>query len=238
MLKAIFFDIDDTLYSTSKFATRARLSSVQAMIKAGLEMDVAECLRELEEVVDEFGSNYGHHYNKLLLRIPPERYANANRAIIIAAGVVAYHQTKDRGVIPFDDVVDVLQKLSKTDLTLGVITAGPTIKQAEKLVRMNIHSYFDPKAIFITEEVGIWKPNPKLYSSSCHKIGYECEECMYVGDRPVNDIDPANSVGMMTIHFASSGKYKHKIGKTQPNYRIKALRELLDILTNDFGIKL
>ena len=60
-LKAIFFDIDDTFYSTSEFSKTARLNSVYAMIEAGLKISVTDCFDELREVIAEFGANFGNH---------------------------------------------------------------------------------------------------------------------------------------------------------------------------------
>ena len=37
-LRAIFFDIDDTLYSTSEFSELARSASIDSMIEAGLNL--------------------------------------------------------------------------------------------------------------------------------------------------------------------------------------------------------
>ncbi len=238
MLKAIFFFFYYTLYSTSDFAYLARSNSVRAMIKAGLKMDFEECMRELKEVVKEFGSNYENHYDKLLLRIPREKYTDAKPAIIVAAGVVAYHQIKNEEIRPFEEVIKVLRQLSQTSLIIGVITSGLTNKQSEKLVRMNLHHYFHPKAIFITEEVGIWKPNPKLYSTACRRIGLPCEDCMYIGDRPLHDIDPANSVGMITVHIQRSGRYSMAEGKTRPDHTIQTMSELFDILNKNYNIKI
>src|SRR5262249_14986895 len=112
-LDAIFFDIDDTLYSTSEFAKLARLNSIHAMIQHGLRMTAVDAFRELQEVIREFGSNYGDHYQKLLLRLPPESYAGLNPAILIAAGVGAYHKTKFESLRPYDDVMEVFAALKE-----------------------------------------------------------------------------------------------------------------------------
>lgn len=236
-LKAIFFDIDDTFYSTSEFAKMARLNSVYAMIEAGLKMSISECIEELREVIEEFGSNFGHHYDRLLLRISKEKYSDVNPAVIVAAGVVAYHETKYKNLKPYEDVSEVLRILSSTDLILGVITAGLMHKQAEKLVRLKILKYLTPNAIFITDQIGIGKPNVKLYKNAYKSLGLKAEECMYVGDNPITDIDPPKSLGMITALNRRSGKYLESKGKTEPDYIIHDMWELLDILKKYFGIR-
>ena len=56
------------------------------------------------------------------------------------------------------------------------------MKQAEKLVRLGLVPFLDPKAIFISDQVGISKPNPKLYAVALRELGLEPAEVMYVGD--------------------------------------------------------
>ncbi len=118
-LQAIFFDIDDTLFSTTVFADKARRAAVDAMVRAGLQADRGDATRELDEVIAEFSSNYGGHFDKVLDRLGPESFAGHNRAVIVAAGVVAYHATKWRELKVYDDVYEVLQWLSKTSLVRG-----------------------------------------------------------------------------------------------------------------------
>jgi putative hydrolase of the HAD superfamily len=235
-LKAIFFDIDDTLFSTSEFAKAARLNSVYAMIRAGLKCNVNDCIQELKEVTEEFGPNYENHYDRLLLRLPKESYKEINPAVIVAAGVVAYHQTKNSSLKPYDDVVEILKSLSNTEIILGIITAGLKIKQAEKLVRLDLLKYLDSRAIFITDQIGIGKPNVKLYKNACEALDLDPESCMYVGDNPITDIDPPNKLGMITVLNRRSGKYLSIVGKTAPKYTITDMWELLKIIKDDFGI--
>ena len=236
-LKAIFCDIDDTLYSTSEFSALARTNSVRAMIGAGLRVEEQEALRELEEIVVEFSSNYEHHFDKLLLRIPSHTYAGLNRAALVAAGVVAYHDTKFAELKPYPDVLAVLKILARTDLVLGVITVGPEIKQAEKLIRLKVLSYLHPRAIFISDQIGVSKPNVKLYMRACQELDVLPAESMYIGDNPVNDIDPPNDLGMITVHNKRSGKHTHLKGRTRPDHEIGSFWDLLDIVEKTYGVK-
>ena len=123
-LDAIFFDVDDTLFSTSKFAEGARLASCQAMVDAGLKLDVEALMAELREVVGEFTSNYDHHFDQLLRRIPRRHYKGINPAILVAAGVVAYHDHKLHALQPYPDAIHLLRDLHQLELVLGVVTSG------------------------------------------------------------------------------------------------------------------
>ncbi len=236
MLKAIFFDIDDTLYSTSEFAQRARSNSADAMIAAGLRIDRETLLAELDEVIAEFSSNYGNHFDKLLVRLPSEATSGLNPAIIVASAVVAYHETKSRELAPYPDVVDLLADLAKTGVIVGIITAGPAIKQAEKIVRLKIGQYLTPDAIFISDQMAISKPNPKLYQRSCRLAGVKPQEAMYVGDNPPNDIDPPKSIGMIAVLNRRSGKYSKLAPKTPPDYEISNFEDLRKILKSVFDL--
>lgn len=236
-LRAIFFDIDDTLYSTSEFSALARRKSVRAMTRAGLRMDEAEALRELEEIVVEFSSNYEHHFDKLLLRIPSHTYAGLNKATLVAAAVAAYHDTKFAELKPYPDVLEVLKALARTDVILGVITVGPEVKQAEKLIRLKVLPYLHPQAIFISDQIGVSKPNVKLYMRACQELDVLPTESMYIGDNPVNDIDPPNKLGMITVHNKRPGKHTHLRGKTRPDHEISSFWDLLDIVEKNYGVK-
>jgi putative hydrolase of the HAD superfamily len=237
-LKAIFFDIDDTLYSTSEFAEMARENSIDAMLRAGVNLPKEALLKELDEVIAEFSSNYPAHFDKLLLRIPPESYKGINPAIVVASAVVAYHDTKFRQLRPYEDAVEALKLIhAKTDLILGVITTGLTVKQAEKLVRLNLLEYIRSDAIFISDQIGVSKPNVKLFLRALIDLHLKPNEAIYIGDNPVNDIDPANTIGMVTVRNRRTGKYTGLEGKTRPNYEIHNFYDLLDILAKDFGIK-
>ncbi len=236
-LRAIFFDVDDTLFSTSDFAAIARRNSIEAMVRYGLKAEPEVILKELQEVVQEFSSNHEHHFEKLLSRIDPRAYAGTNPAILVAAAVVAYHETKFRQLHPYNDVLEVLGLIARADLVRGVITAGVTVKQAEKLVRLNVYPYLTPTAIFISDQIGIGKPNPKLYLRACQSVGVDPREAVYVGDNPAHDIDPANSIGMITILNRRSPKIAIAPGQTSPTHEIYDFWDLLKVLRETYRVQ-
>jgi putative hydrolase of the HAD superfamily len=235
-LEAIFFDLDDTLFSTSEFAERARRASVDAMIATGLRMDPSELLIELQEVVAEFSSNYDHHFDQLLRRVPRRLYKGENSAFIIAAGIIAYHETKSRELQPYPDALLFLKALTKTELIRGVITSGLTVKQAEKILRLGIYELLTHNALFISEQIGINKPNIKLYKRACSDLNLKPSQCIYVGDRAPRDIDPPKTIGMTAIHIVRGGKHSTVKGALEADYVIRDFYDFAEILRADFDL--
>lgn len=233
-LRAVFFDIDDTLYSTHAFARKARLNAVRALRAHGLRLPAEHLYGELLEIVNEFSSNYESHFDKLLLRLPRRSYEGINPAVLVAAAVAAYHDTKREELRPFPDALALLRALAKTELVRGVITAGLEVKQAEKLVRLGVVPLLTPTAIFISDQIGISKPNPKLWRRACEEAGVAPAESMYVGDDPVKDIDPADAVGLVTVLVRRPGGRARDKGRRSPDYTVADFRDLHRILRRDF----
>lgn len=201
------------------------------MMALGLDFPEKALVYELEEVIKEFSSNYEHHFDKLLLRIPRHAYEGINPSILVAGAVIAYHETKSRELLPFPDVTVALKALSKTPLIRGVITDGLSVKQSEKLIRLKLYRLFTPGAVFISDQIGISKPNIKLYQRVCNELNLSPAEVIYVGDDPVNDIDPAKALGMLTVLTRRGGKYLTRKGKLKPDYQVDNFRQLLKIVS-------
>lgn len=234
-IKAIFFDIDDTLFSTSLFAEKARKRAIDTMIQLGWKVDPEEAYQELSEVISEFSPNYGGHFDKLVLRMGAKAYESLNPAILIAQAVVSYHESKHKFLYPYPDVLPLFRVLAKKNLELGIITDGLTIKQAEKVIRLGIYSYLNPHCILISEQLGISKPNKKLFQQACNRCNLKASEIMYIGDNPKNDIVPAKEVGMVTVRILRDGKYRHHVSPVTPDYEISGFESLQEILRKDLG---
>ncbi len=235
-LKALFFDVDDTIYSSTDFAAGARRQAVQAMIRTGLKVDEETLMEELDEVIAEFGSNDDRHFDKLLRRLPQEAIPKGSKLFLIGAGIIAYHQCKFRSFSPYEDALEVMRRLHDKGLVLGIISAGVPVKQVEKIIRLNLLPLVDFNHIFITESVGIAKNNTKIYAHACRSVGAPPQECGYVGDNPVVDIDIPHRIGMRTFFSRRGGKYENIPGMVPPDHVIHNFWDLLDIVEKEYEI--
>lgn len=237
LLDVVLFDLDDTLYSTTDFAETARREAIRSMIAAGLRVSEEEGVQELAEVVAEFSSNYEHHLDRLLDRLGPDALGGRNPAVLVASGVVAYHRAKERGMHILPDARAFLDALKAAGVRMGVITAGLQVKQAEKLIRTGILGYLDPRAIFLSDQMGVSKPNPKIYGKACRALGVAPSRALYVGDRPGHDVAPARQAGLKTcLYRGAGGKYAAEPCPVAPDHDVRDLRDLLPALRTTYGL--
>ena len=235
-LEVIFLDIDDTLFATTDFVSSARHDALQAMIDRGLDASIDFLLSELELVVQEFGSNHDHHYDFLLKRLPSEVIRNINVDLMVVAGVIAYHNAKWKHLHIDDADRQLLSDINKANIKLGVISSGLVRKQTEKILRLGIDKYIDPKLIFITHDAGVAKSNPKLYESAAKKAGCSAKNILHVGDHPFHDVDSANAAGMVTVWVNGGGKHSVNSPLTKPNHEINDFVELRQILADHYNV--
>jgi putative hydrolase of the HAD superfamily len=236
-LNAVFFDIDDTLFSSTRFQDRARTAAISAMIEAGVRAPEEKIRSLLREIIDEHDSNFGFQFDEVLRRLPIDSYAPVNTAVIVASAIVAYHDLKFRELKPYDDVSPLLDKIAGAGLRLGVVTHGIPTKQAEKLIRLGMLERFEPGLIFIDQQMGAGgKEEPGFWREVAKRSGVEASRCMYVGDHPVKDIDGASGAGFLTVLVKRGGKYAGVAGNMAPTHEVADLAELNAILTTTYGV--
>ncbi len=233
-LGLITFDVDDTLYSTSNFVQLARRNAVKAMIGAGLHVDLDEALAELNEIIAEFSSNDEYHFDRLLQRLPESLRNGVNSAVLIATGVTAYHDTVQNELTAYEDVLECIRDMHESGYRMGVLSQGYTLKQAMKLVRLRILPFLDKRAIFISDQMGMSKSNPKFFLRVAESMQVGPRQCMHVGDRPDRDIDPPNAAGWLTVLNHRSGRYHERPGATPPAYTIQNFWDFKEIIERDF----
>ena len=237
MLRVLFFDVDDTLYSSTQFAERARERAVEAMVARGLRLEKERVLAELTGVVSEFSSNDDRHFDRLLERLPPAATKGVNKALLVVAGVMAYHETKWKELKIRPKARQLLQDLAATDLRLGVITSGITKKQMEKILRLGLDRFIDPELIVITDQQGIAKSNPKLYERAARLAAVRPGEAMHVGDHPAHDVDASKRAGMVAVWHRGGGKYSTLEPAEQPDHVIADLGQLRRVLLEHYSIR-
>jgi putative hydrolase of the HAD superfamily len=192
MEKAVFFDIDDTLLDTSTFAESARKSAIQLMVDNGLPLSFDKAYTILKEIIGQKGSNYEKHFDVLTKKV-----LGKEDPMLIALGMITYHNVKFALLRPFSKTTEILIYLKSKGYRLAVISNGLTIKQCEKLVRLNLHNFFDE--VITSEEVGFEKPNKYIFEEALKRMNCTAENSIMVGNKFETDCIGAMNVGMPSI---------------------------------------
>ena len=238
-IKLVGFDLDDCLFDSTGLSQRARIKGIDAMLSLGLKIERQKALILIQEIVAEYGSNSSKHYDYFIRRLNLyENYAiSFNEQVrYITAAVMAYHGQKIKHIQLYDDVLKSLEKLKKSSIKTAIITDGIPIKQYEKILRLGIDDLID--LVVISDEIGIRKPNPELFSYCLKKFKVKGHETIYVGDNIYKDIIPANFNKIHSVYIHRGGKYDTNVtGETiseenKPDHEISGLDELFSIINN------
>jgi|SRR5690606_8431925 len=120
--------------------------------------------------------------------------------------------------------VEVLDALSQKH-RLFCMTNGYSESQRSRLKAANLEHYFEE--VFISEELGLAKPNPKALEVCLEKLGLNKEETIYIGDSLKNDYPAAKGAG---IHFYFYNPNNIEVKEIEGLTQFSHLIDLLDIL--------
>jgi len=224
-VKAITFDIDDTLYDSSLQMRMTRLNAIRAMIEAGLPVDLETGYKTLEEIVNQYGPHYTKHFDKLL-----ELLGLKWKPRVIAAGVVAYRETSQAYLKPFPDAVPTLIKLRDLKCKLGVASDGRSVKQWQKLIQLGVHHLFH--SVVISEDLGTEEFSADLFKKCLEDLEVKPEETIYVSSKPNKGILYANKASVITVRMrkGDSAVEEPELPEAKAKYEIEQLSEIFGVL--------
>lgn len=203
MIKAVFFDIDDTLFHFSKASSTAMVE-VEKYVSGQLWIS-PETLRDaIIQAETEIGTRLGYdsaafHNRQIrfqtameILRQPIYPYATEMYHI--------YWNTVLAFAKPEPGLVALLKILKQKQIFLGIGSDMTSYIQNKKLEKMQLAYYF--QAVVTSEEAGIDKPGLPLFELCAKKAKCDPEECLFIGDNPEKDIEGAIRAGMRFVCYS------------------------------------
>jgi putative hydrolase of the HAD superfamily len=134
--------------------------------------------------------------------------------MVYRAGYVA-------GWTTFSDVVPCFEALPKT-LKLGLITNGESVQQREKVTALGLADAFD--VVVASADIGIAKPDPRIFRHAAGLLGVAPERCVYIGDKHDTDARGAADAGM-------TGVWLNRGGLPAPDGEIRSVATLAELVS-------
>ena len=223
MIRSVFFDMDDTIYDTSGFATIARRAAVKSMVHNGLNCSEQEGYDRLLEIVKDKGSNYDKHFNILT-----EDINGKADPLIVVSGIITYHNTKFSMLKLEPESFSVLLYLKSKGYKVGLITNGKELKQWEKLVRLGVYPFFDD--VVTSESIGIEKPDPEIFRTAMDRLNVTAGTSVMIGNNFDVDIMGALNSGMQAMLINSEITDKQQEQLDNKGYNVEVLDSLMDLM--------
>ncbi|MFF4779171.1 HAD family hydrolase [Microtetraspora fusca] len=228
MIRAVLFDLDETLFDHRGAVTHAAVAWTRALSPGHRPLtDLPALWLELERRhlpawhagECSFAEQRRRRLRDFcrLMRLPLPTDLDAAYADFLRHYEAAW--------TAFPDAADTVDTLTGRGLTLGILTNGVPVQQEAKLRRIGLMDRLDP--VLTPDALGAFKPAPECYLAAAAKLGLRPQEILLVGDdRELDAIGPSR-VGMRGVWLD-----RHDTGHTDPHRppRITSLRELPALL--------
>lgn len=200
MVKAVVFDLDDTLISEKEYIISG-YNHISKLISDKFGINKKQIFTDLIKLFEQSSYNV---FNRLY-----EKYRIEYSNEMIQDLVNEY-----RGHFPniqfYDDVIPYLNELKKLEIKTGIVTDGYAVAQRQKLLAVDAEKYFNE--IIVTDELGIkyWKPHPKAFELIREKLEVDFNEMIYVGDNPEKDFYIGSIYPIKTVRIKREGFYNSR----------------------------
>ena len=217
MIKAVLFDLDNTLIDFMRVKRSSVDAAIDAMLAAGVKVKKKKAEKILYKLYKKHGIEHQHIFQKFLRKATGKLNHKA-----LAEGIVAYRKTQAGILEPYSDVIPTLIKLKQQGLKLAIVSDAPRLKAWIRLVEMRLQNFFD--VVVCHEDTGKYKHTGLPFKKALKLLKLKPENCVMVGDWPERDIVGAKKLGIRTI-FARYGATK-KIKKSGADFEVNSIREV------------
>ena len=238
-IRAILFDFGHTLvdFRRTQEALHAAYQQIRDRIEAVAYMEVPELLDLVERVAGGVDGLVEASYREGRLQeldqaaLLRESLAGIGFDLpddVIEHIVLLDHSAYSNSLTVEPEVLDTLERLRREGYRMGLVsnlTLRPDLARAD-LERLGLARYLS--ASVFSSEIGIRKPDPRIFREALGRVGAPPGEAVFVGDRLYDDISGAQAVGMRAVQTRQFRQEEDP--RIHPDAVIDHIRELPDAL--------
>ena len=224
MIKAVIFDIDNTLMDFMRMKRAAVDAAVDAMIDAGLGIKKQEMVDKIFKVYWAEGIEDQNIFDKVLTK----EFGQIDYRIL-AAGILGYKRAKEGHMTMYPHVRLTLTDLLKRGIRMGVVSDAPRLSVWMRIVGLGLHHYFEHVVTF--EDTGEKKPSPKPFKKILSLMQVEPAAAIMVGDWAERDIKGAKAFGMKTAWAKYGNEFDTPVSGA--DYELDDIYDLVGIVRRE-----
>jgi putative hydrolase of the HAD superfamily len=215
-VKAVFFDLDNTLISRDE------------SFRETLPLWFARTVPSLPE------TEYENHIQRIMMY---DKSGLSNR-VSFGSWIRSFYKITDlteqeiltafaesiAGNINRNDIVNEFLRSIKRQYLIGVISNGSSKTQRLKLHHAGLQDVFDSDKIYIEGETGFAKPHPSMFAIPIRDHEIPPDEILFIGDHPIDDVYGASLAGLKTCWIKRGQPLSDLVVK--PNLIIETVEDL------------
>lgn len=187
-IKAVIFDLDDTLYPERAFAFSGFAAVAKTFVAALGDPGTAQS--EMQRLFDT------QHRRRVFNEVLRGRDLSEDTQLLTR--MIETYRDHTPSIALHADAAAALARL-RPRFRLGLITDGPERTQSAKIAALGIADSFD--SIILTDHwpEGFAKPHPRAFEETASRLGVAHAQCAYIADNPAKDFVAPNTLGWLTI---------------------------------------
>ena len=221
-LKAILFDLDNTLIDFMHFKKETAKAAAKAMVQKGLPATESKIYKRIFEIYDEYGIEYQKTFYQV---IQPYNLEVGKAERIQQAAIITYLKRKFEVLRTYPSVIPILKRLKKK-YKLAIVTDAPRNKAWQRLVLCGLDDIF--AVVVTTDDAGQKKPHRAPFEMALKKLKIKPSEALFIGDNVDRDMLGAKQLGMKTC-LAEYGVERKITKKVKIDYKLKKFRDILKV---------
>jgi HAD superfamily hydrolase (TIGR02253 family) len=221
LIKAVIFDIDNTLTDFMKMKRAAVDSAVEGMIDAGLKVEKAVMVEKIFELYWKEGVEDQKIFDKVLTK-----EFGAIDYKVLAAAIIGYRRAKAGTMALYPHVGMTLAELMKMGIRMAAISDAPRMEVWLRIAGLGLHHSFDRVITF--EDTGFRKPNPAPFRKALEVLGTKPEETIMVGDWAERDMVGAKNLGIRTAWAKYGDTFETK--ESGAEFELTDIYQLVEII--------
>jgi len=199
-LRAIAFDLDDTLYPERDYALSG-FRAVAEWAEAALEIPRSQAYGELKGLFE--AGVRRNSFNRWLegRGLPPDTWL---------ADMLNHYRQHVPELVPFPGVVELLENLYGS-YRMAILTQGYAAGQRSKIKALAVEHFFETILILDESEREEWKPSRRAFERLLARLKLPADQVAYIGDNPEKDFYGARQLGIRTLRLRRpGGEHSHK----------------------------
>lgn len=201
-IKAIFFDLDNTLIDRDD-AFQKMMQDLFAQKDLLSEMDIPLIMHK-----DNQGYTDRMTFSSWLAETYPNLKMDANQLFKFSINHI--HQF----VQPINNQFLLKIKALIPYFNIGIITNGSIQNQTNKYYQAGLSKVIDINKLYISQAYQFAKPNPELFQLVLDDFNLNAPQMLYIGDNPKADIWGANQLGIKTCWVSNKRTWQQSYTPT------------------------